>query len=207
MRRLKILLAIVFYFLFSGCNDHQVERCIPGQGIVFDNTKVPVKGDEASPVELVIFGDLQCPGTHVLWWRLKILFSKLKKQEKSAMLKVYFRHFPLSTHNRATSAAKAAAASYLQGNEAFWKMLDLLMKTGDKLTDEHIMTYAANAGLDIDQFEADWKGDSAAKLVSRDYALAIKLALPGTPASIICGIPIWGTADDVIENLEYLLNL
>jgi len=45
------------------CNEHPVEHCVAGQGIVVDAEPVPRMGPAHAPVELVMFGDFQCPAT------------------------------------------------------------------------------------------------------------------------------------------------
>ncbi len=190
-----------------GClNEYAVEQCIPGHGIVIDNKDAPRIGPTFAPVNLTVFGDFQCPGTHSLWYSLSAFLAKLEEDGKSHELRIDFRHFPLtSIHNHAGNAALAAAAAHRQGNYNFWVLFPKLLKPGAELSPEHILMYAQSAGLDMEQFTADLDSPEVLEVVNADLDLALELDLPGTPSVILCGVHMSATPDDVVENLEHLL--
>jgi len=190
-----------------GClNEYAVEQCIPGYGIVIDNKDAPRIGPTFAPVNLTLFGDFQCPGTHQLWYSLSEFLSKLEEDGKSHELRIDFRHFPLTNiHNYAGDAALAAAAAHRQGNYDFWIMFPKLLKPGTELSREHILMYAQSSGLDMAQFVEDINSSEVLDVVNEDMALALELDLPGTPSVILCGVHMSATPEDLVDNLEHLL--
>ena len=157
-------------------------------------------------MNLTIFGDFQCPGTHRLWYSLAAFLSKLEEDGKSHELRIDFRHFPLTNiHNHAGDAALAAAAAHTQGNYDFWVLFPNLLKPGAELSLEHILMYAQSAGLDMEQFVEDINSPEVLEIVNTDLDLAHELGLPGTPSVILCGVHMSATPNDLVENLEHLL--
>ncbi|MBN2802112.1 MAG: thioredoxin domain-containing protein [Deltaproteobacteria bacterium] len=205
---------VSFFFLFvltpqlPGCQDkYPVMTCDANSGVSFDQTDVPVIGPTDSKVDLTVFGDFQCPYTHLFWQDLEEYLQSIKDTPEEGKLSVHFRHFPLpGIHNRALEASTAGAAAYLQGNSYFWEMVPLLMTTGSKLTDDYLTYYAYFAGLDEDQFATDYSGEEAAALVARDRNLGQSLNIQGTPAVYLCGQKISVSNDEIIDNLDYLLD-
>ncbi|MCK9459776.1 MAG: DsbA family protein [Proteobacteria bacterium] len=204
LRRLtKVALAAL---AICACDDFPVEHCVAGQGIALDDDDAPRLGPGDAPVELAIFGDFQCPGTAQLWFGLGPFLDRLAADGRSDSLAVRFHHFPLtSIHERAYAAAVGAAAAHRQGDEAFWRLFPLLLKPAAELTDGHIASYAAAAGLDTEAFAADLGSDEVAAEVERDAALAGALELAGTPSVLLCGVPVSPYPDDVVDNLSYLI--
>jgi protein-disulfide isomerase len=189
----------------AACNEHPVEHCAAGQGIALVD-EAPRLGSATAPVELVVFGDFQCPGTAQLWFGLAPFLDELAADGEGDALAVRFHHFPLtSIHERALAAALAAAAAHRQGDAAFWALFPLLLKPESELTDAHLLAYAEAAGLDVERFAADYGSAEVAAVVADDAALAGSLDLPGTPSILLCGIPVSPQPDELIENLRYLI--
>jgi len=69
-------------------------------------------------------------------------------------LQYVWRHLPLTdVHPNAALSAEAAEAADRQG--AFWPMHDLLLQHQAELQPVHLLRYAAELGLDVDQFRED----------------------------------------------------
>jgi protein-disulfide isomerase len=191
----------------AACNEHPVEHCVAGQGLALPDQGAARSGVTHAPVELVLFGDFQCPFTEVIALELFAYAAQLEERGRGEQLQIVFRHFPLhEIHDRARPAAIAAAAAHRQGDEAFWEMFWQLFAPGVALTDEYLVYYADNAGLDLEQFESDLADPEVAAVVDRDRALALELGLPGTPSIILCGVPVAPDPDQLIENLEFLIS-
>ena len=80
LRGLIFLPTLIAACATVGClNEYAVEQCIPGYGIVIDNKDAPRIGPTFAPVNLTLFGDFQCPGTHQLWYFLSEFLSKLEE--------------------------------------------------------------------------------------------------------------------------------
>jgi protein-disulfide isomerase len=205
VRRLSASAALLALAICA-CNEYPVEHCVAGQGISLDDADTPRLGPDAAKVDLVIFGDFQCPGTAQLWFGLTPYLERLAADGRDDALAVRFRHFPLtSIHERAYAASIAAAAAHRQGDGAFWAIFPLLLKPASELSDLHIASYAETAGLDMARFAADLESEAAAAVVDRDAALARSLELPGTPSVLLCGIPVSPEPGDLIDNLDYLI--
>jgi protein-disulfide isomerase len=207
MRRLHPVLPVTVLPLAIclGCNDFPVEHCVAGQGVGLDSTDAPLLGPAQAPVEVVIFGDLQCPYTRYALWIVLDYLTDLEESPEAERVQLRFRHLPLEQiHPRARAAALALAAAHRQGDPAFWQLLRLLTLAED-LSDDTIRYFAAQVGLDLAAWEADWAGPAAAKVVDRDLGVAADLMLPGTPSFLICGVPASYDPEEVIANVDAIL--
>jgi protein-disulfide isomerase len=86
------------------------------------NSKDHIQGKNTAPLELVEYGDYQCPHCGHAYPIIKNLQRSL-----GANLKFVFRNFPLSEmHPDAFNAAVAAEAAGLQ--QKFWDMHDIIFE-------------------------------------------------------------------------------
>jgi protein-disulfide isomerase len=209
MRRLSLLAALPIVALTTSwsCNEHPVEHCVAGQGITLDVDPVPRLGPAHAPVELVMFGDFQCPATAAMAITLDAFALELDTNGQADRFQLRFHHLPIEAlHDRARAAAIAGAAAHRQGDDAFWSLYWHLFKSSDELTDEDIMFYAELAGLDLDQFAADLADPVVEAVVDRDLELSDDLGLGYTPSLILCGVPVEPRAEEVLDNLEALVD-
>ena len=121
----------------------------------------PVRGPASAAHTLILWSDFECPMCGEFEKRLKE--KEIPLANASGGLKVVFRNWPLNsdcnpnakhtTHKFACQAAKAAlAAQLLGGNDAFWKMHDLLFERQAKLKDAPYGDWAAEIGLEKSAF-------------------------------------------------------
>jgi protein-disulfide isomerase len=98
-----------------------------------------------------------------------------------------FRHFPLTEiHPHAAGAAAAAEAAALQGR--FWDMHEYLFHRQHALEDEDLGRYAAELGLDVEQFDADRGAEIVLERVVRDFRSGMESGeVTGTPTLFIDG--------------------
>ena len=142
--------------------------------------KSPVRGAKGAKATIVEFSDFQCPYS----LRVQPLIQTLLKAYPEDLQHVY-KNFPLGFHKQAMPAAKACLAAGLQGK--FWEMEDLIFKNTKKLQDEDLKKYAQEVGLDVQQFEKDFKSEEVNKLVQADLAEAKKAKVNGTPTLFLNG--------------------
>ena len=140
----------------------------------------PFKGPKDAKVTLVEFSDFQCPYCS----RATIWVNGLIKAYPNK-LKVVFKHMPLSFHKRAKFAAIATMAAHRQ--DKFWPYHDIVFRNMRKLSDDDLMKYAKDAGLDVAKFKKDLSDPELAKQVEADMALARKVGVRGTPTFFING--------------------
>lgn len=163
-----------------------------GNGSLLTNTLSSsdwVRGNSASPVTLIEYGDFQCPACaqyHPLVKRLR--------EEFGIKVAFGFRHFPLSqVHPNTKVAARAAEAAGVQGK--FWEMHDLLfehqtdwaLKPSPKST---FVSYASELGLTIDQFEADMDRDDLDDKINTHYQTGIASGVNSTPTFFLNGVKL-----------------
>src|SRR5580692_6380168 len=126
-----------------------------------------MQGDSNAPIELVEYGDYQCPYCGQAYPIIKVVQQKLKNN-----LKFVFRNFPLSEiHPDAFNAAVAAEAAGLQGK--FWEMHDVIFEHQVRLSPEALLSYAKKVGLDINRFSDDIKKEALSTRVENDFESGI----------------------------------
>jgi protein-disulfide isomerase len=139
------------------------------------------RGPADAPVDLVEYGDYQCPHCGEAFPILERLVETL-----GAELRFVFRHFPLvTTHPDAINAARAAEAAGRQGR--FWDMHALLFTNQDALDPASLAGYARVLGLDMEQWYADMAGDEVTDKVEGDFQGGVRSGANGTPAFFLNG--------------------
>ena len=140
-----------------------------------------LRGDSDAPVELLEYGDYECPYCGLAHPIVQELERRL-----GALFQFAFRHFPLAQiHPHARNAAYAAEAAGMQGR--FWEMHDILFDNQQNLTDRDLLAYAQALGLDIRQFIADVGSPAIAQKVRDDFMSGVRSGVNGTPTFFIDG--------------------
>jgi protein-disulfide isomerase len=148
-----------------------------------------ILGPPDAPTTLVEYGDYQCP-----YCGRAHLVMKALLQQLGHSLRYVFRHFPLVTiHEHAGLAAQAAEAAGAQGK--FWEMHDMLFTHQDALDIAHVVRYAAEIGLDLEQLDADLASGKYAARVQEDFRSGVRSGVNGTPTFFINGIRYNGSHD------------
>jgi protein-disulfide isomerase len=101
-------------------------------------------------------------------------------------IKVVFKNFPLRNHKMALPAAKASLAAHLQGK--FWPYHDKLFSSFKTLDEEKLLQFAAEADLDIEQFNRDRGSSHLSQQVNNDLRLGQTVGVRGTPTVFINGL-------------------
>jgi protein-disulfide isomerase len=140
-----------------------------------------VRGDSNAPVELVEYGDYECPYCGLAHPIVQELERRI-----GHLFRFVFRHFPLAqVHPHARNAASAAEAAARQGR--FWEMHDILFDNQQNLTDRDLFAYAGALSLDIRQFVADMNSQEVAQKVRDDFMSGVRSGVNGTPTFFING--------------------
>jgi protein-disulfide isomerase len=100
-------------------------------------------------------------------------------------LRVEYHHYPLSFHAYAESSAVASMAAHRQGK--FFEMVDKLYSDTKKQDTASIEKYAAEIGLDVDQFKKDMTDKDLLRYVRMDAKAGGKLEVEGTPSMFLNG--------------------
>jgi protein-disulfide isomerase len=134
----------------------------------------------SGPVQLVEFGDYECPACGAAYPNLQKLL-----QTYQGKITFYFRNFPLtSLHPNAMAGAEAAEAAALQGK--FWQMHDLLYSTQTSWANlaDPTSTFVADAqslGLDTTKFQSDMTSSQVKQTIQKDMADGNALGIDATP--------------------------
>jgi protein-disulfide isomerase len=149
-----------------------------------------IDGPADAPLELVMYGDFQCPYCAAAQGILRRVRGRLEGR-----LRFGFRHFPLeAVHPDARRAAEASEAAAAQG--FFWEMHDALFGLRGQLAEQDILRAAgAIPGLDAERLRLELESGAHAARVDRDVASGTELGVPGTPTFFINGTRHSGAFD------------
>ena len=148
-----------------------------------------VAGPGDAPLELVMYGDFQCPFCSAAQPILSRVRDRL-----DGRLRFAFRHFPLDElHPDARQAAEAAEAAAAQG--AFWEMHDALYGLRGQLGRDAVVGAAAGLGLDADRVRTELEAGAHAARVAADEESARASGVGGTPTFYANGVRHDGAFD------------
>lgn len=153
---------------------------IPQEGLVL--------GKPSAPVELIEFGDLQCPICKA--YSEEKLPQVIENQVRAGEAKIDFRNFTIISEESIPAGAAAIAAG-AQGRG--WNYIELFYRNqGEErsgyVTDEFMTAIAKGAGVkDIAQWNKERKNPQATKEVEKTFAEAQKFGFEGTPSFVIRG--------------------
>ena len=103
-----------------------------------------LSGSHTAKVNVVEYGDFECPSCRQAYPAVKIMLTHLGDK-----LAFVFRHFPLrEVHPHAELAAEPAEAAGAQ--QKFWHMHDLLF---ENLKAASLRQYASRAELDLERYD------------------------------------------------------
>lgn len=140
-----------------------------------------IQGPADGSITIVEFSDYQCP----FCARAEpIIHQALEAYPTQA--RFVYKQFPLeSIHPNAKGASMAALAAGKQGK--FWEMHEKLFANQRALQPEKLDGYAAEIGLNMEQFKSDMSSDEIKKAVNDDMRLARTVGVRGTPTIFVNG--------------------
>jgi len=148
-----------------------------------------VDGPERAELELVMYGDFQCPYSAAAYPVIRRIRDRL-----SGRLLFAFRQFPLrEIHPDAEGAAEAAEAAAAQG--AFWQMHDRMFESNGALSREDLIAYAEELGLDTHRVAAELDSGAHTPRVQRDIDSGVASGVTGTPGFFVGGRLYGGSYD------------
>ena len=167
-----------------------------------------VRGNVKADVVVVEYADFQCPGCASMMSRVDKIYLEYK--DRVAFI---FRNYPISYHENAKVAAKAAEAAGYQGK--FWEMAKYLYanrtewiaESGDTLMKkfEENFKYAAPNG-DLAKFRNDMNDENIAKKIEFDYNLGYKRdGVNATPAFYVNGEKVDDNQVETFADYENLI--
>ena len=155
-----------------------------------------VQGPAKAAIEIVEFGDYQCPDCGVAYPVIKEIQKTYGDQ-----IRFVFRNLPLTDiHTYAKIAALAAEAAGQQ--HKYWEMHDLLYEHQEELSNELVYQLADQLGLNAEQFEQDLHNRALLQRLKDDTQSAEDSQVPGTPTFFVNGKMFDGGAEDLLGVLK-----
>lgn len=167
-----VVIAIAFFFL--GRPQSSADNTI----LLGENSEAT---GSAIPVSILVeFSDYQCPYCAQAWPYVEDLLNQYPDK-----LRFVYRHFPLSQHQFAKTAAYAAEAAGKQGK--FWQMSDLIFQNQSSLSAALFPKLAQDLNLDLEQFNKDMEDAQIKGKVEKDLSDGQKLKVNSTPTFYLNG--------------------
>jgi len=141
-----------------------------------------VRGKKDAPVTITEFLDFQCPFCARFHPAILEVLKAYPDQVNYVL-----KNFPLSFHQQARPAAKAAMAAGEQGK--YWEMADLLIENHGQLSEDKFKELAKQIGLNVDKFMKDYteKDEEYDNIINDDMRLGQQVDVRGTPTFYING--------------------
>jgi protein-disulfide isomerase len=159
----------------------------------------PVKGAPGAPITIAEWADFECPGCAAASPKLDEIVARYPGQ-----VRLVFKHFPLSIHQHAEKAARAAVVAHKQGK--FWEMHHALFQNQKNLDEANVERLAKSIGLDMTRFAEQRDSEAVADVVVRDRKQGEALQLSGTPA-IFINARQFASSPDFADELDEWIEL
>jgi len=140
----------------------------------------PPLGDPDAPIALVEFSDFACPYCQMLRPRLEAFVTA-----RASRVKLFYKPFPLASHEHAGEAAEAAEWARDQG--LFWKMHDALFDAPHALSIDDLAARASRLGGDADDLRQAVEGRRNKARIQSSQDEARTAGLTGTPTLFLEG--------------------
>lgn len=161
-----------------------------------------IQGKTNAPIELVEYGDYECPYCGEAYEYIKKLQKKFGDK-----LKFVFRNFPL--YNVHPYAMHAAIAAEIAGdNGKFWEMHDILYENQNYLEDRNLVGYAKQLGIEVEKFENAFSDSKYAEKVEDDLESGLRSGVNGTPSFFVNGQKYNGDyrSEDFLDLLKSMID-
>jgi len=148
-----------------------------------------ILGPIDAPMELVEYGDYECPYCAAAF---PVVIEVRRRLADSLLFA--FRNFPIAdVHPHSVQAAEAAEAAGGQGQ--FWPMHARLFAHQYALEDEALVRYAIDIGLDARRFVNDLVEHKYFDRIREDLASGVSSGVTGTPTFFVNGPQYTGARD------------
>jgi protein-disulfide isomerase len=144
--------------------------------VIYRDPTSPVGGNPAGDVTIVEFFDYRCGVCR----RVHPIVKELVDGDKN--IRRVYKEWPILGAD-SVIAARAAIAAQKQGK--YFELHTALMQSRTSLEEPSILRIAATVGLDVDRLRKDMGSAETNAILQRNYELAEKLKLNGTPSFLI----------------------
>jgi protein-disulfide isomerase len=140
----------------------------------------PAKGPVDAWVTIVEVSEFQCPFCKRVGPTLKQVQDTYGED-----VRIVFKHNPLSFHQNAKPAAKAAECAREQGK--FWELHDIMFENQRDLSGPKLEEYAQQSGVEIEAWKACFASTKHEDRINQDQRVANQFGARGTPGFFING--------------------
>ena len=169
----------------------------------------PSFGTPGAPVVVVAYSDFQCPYCAK---EAKVLRTQLIEAYPEDV-RVYFRDYPLKTHNWAMGAAIAGRCIYQLEPEAFWQYHDWIFEHQKDMTPanlkDKVMEFAIGEGLDVLKLGPCIDSRETEKAIQESIKEGASVGVRSTPTlfingRLVTGAVQWERLKQIVDNeIEY----
>lgn len=166
-----------------------------------------VLGPENAALTIVEYSDLQCSYCANLEPIVVQLYENYPDD-----VRLVFRHFPLSAHDKSLLGAQALEAAGKQDSRYFFELKNFTFAAQKDWLDlsntefeAWLVEKASQIGMDPVQFQIDLKDPEIVQKVRQASAEAEQIGIPGTPFVLLNGEPYQGPRD--YHSLESILKM
>ncbi len=182
---IPLFLAVFTLFLACGESDNASGQQNNAAGnVIADSAFGEIEDESKVEVTIVKYSDYQCPACKYF-----IPYENELKAEFGDRIKFEHRYFPLSGHQFAQLAARAAEAAKIQGK--FAEMHSLIFKGQERWSMGKAQTafigYAKEIGLDMKKFEEDMQSMDVQRKVMADKQNGLAKGVNATPTYFVNG--------------------
>lgn len=162
--------------------------------------------DKIAKVNVVEFGDYQCPACAVAEPKVEELLAKYKDNKEFNFV---FRSFPLPQHPNAMIASEAVLAAGEQGK--FWEMHSKLYSNQAEWENsqgplEIYAKYATELGMNVEVFKEAVRTEKFKDQILKDKSIAESIGINATPTFYVNDKPFVGVPkDDMFKAVEEAL--
>jgi protein-disulfide isomerase len=151
--------------------------------VAIDVAGAPVDGPADAWVTIIEFLDYSCSHCKAVWPVMEQVRADFPDD-----VRLVARMFPLSTYSEAP--ARAALCADEQGR--FWDMHATLFEHSPAFSDDQLLAYATDLGLDTAAWEACYDSSATQAAVEADRGLGLDVGVSGTPTFVINGKMVAG---------------
>lgn len=196
MNRRTVIVAVILAIILAG----GIYFAQKNNGIHFSPSSPRIgekgKGPVNAPVQIVEYSDFQCPACMKAQPILTEILS-----EYPGKIRLVFHHYPLPMHQWAGLAHQAAECANIQGK--FWEFHDKVylnqpIWSAAANAPEFLISYAKEAGVDLDTFGACLSNGEVTRKIMDERAGGTALRLSSTPTFFINGERVVGQIE--LEN-------
>jgi protein-disulfide isomerase len=165
-------------------------------------------GSTAAKVQVIEFGDFQCPACGQAE---PVVESFIAKYKGNKDVNFSFRNFPLPQHQYANVTAEAAEAAGAQGK--YWEMHNKLYAEQTVWAASNdimplLLSYATGLGLDVEKFKSEVSASKYKDAIDSDKQAGTEAGVNATPTFFINGKKIEGvpSSSDLENAVEAALH-